>query len=133
MPGPTGRRRPTPGRPTSLPLSPSTGWASRRGVTGRGIWGEPPNQNQAQTVLRRTVELGVNFIDTADAYGPKVSEELIAEALRPYPDDLDVATKVDSTAACLVTIGPAGVVVSSSRRATAPLPERPWATSTNGS
>jgi hypothetical protein len=96
MPGPTGRRRPTPGRPTSLPLSPSTGWASRRGVTGRGIWGEPPNQNQAQTVLRRTVELGVNFIDTADAYGPKVSEELIAEALRPYPDDLDVATRVDS-------------------------------------
>jgi pyridoxine 4-dehydrogenase len=65
-------------------------------ITGRGIWGEPPDRNQARAVLRRAVALGVNFIDTADSYGPKVSEELIAEALRPYPDDLDVATKVDS-------------------------------------
>jgi pyridoxine 4-dehydrogenase len=62
-------------------------------ITGRGIWGEPPDRNQARAVLRRAVELGVNFIDTADAYGPKVSEELIAEALHPYPDDLVVATK----------------------------------------
>jgi len=65
-------------------------------ITGRGIWGEPPDRNQARAVLRRAVELGVNLIDTADAYGPKVSEELIAQVLRPYPDDLDVATKVDS-------------------------------------
>src|SRR5215204_1900763 len=65
-------------------------------VTGRGIWGDPPDRNQARAVLRRAVELGVNFIDTADSYGPKVSEELIAQVLRPYPDDLDVATKVDS-------------------------------------
>jgi pyridoxine 4-dehydrogenase len=62
-------------------------------ITGRGIWGEPTDRNQALAVLRRAVELGVNFIDTADAYGPKVSEELIAEALHPYPDDLVVATK----------------------------------------
>ena len=62
-------------------------------ITGRGIWGEPPDRNQALAVLRRAVELGVNFIDTADIYGPKVSEELIAEALHPYPDDLVVATK----------------------------------------
>jgi aryl-alcohol dehydrogenase-like predicted oxidoreductase len=62
-------------------------------VTGRGIWGEPPSREQAIATLRRVVELGVNFIDTADAYGPGVSEELIAEALHPYPDDLVLATK----------------------------------------
>jgi pyridoxine 4-dehydrogenase len=62
-------------------------------ITGRGIWGEPPDRDQARAVLRRAIELGVNFIDTADAYGPDVSEELIAEALHPYPDDLVVATK----------------------------------------
>jgi pyridoxine 4-dehydrogenase len=62
-------------------------------ITGRGIWGEPPDRDQALAVLRRAVDLGVNFIDTADAYGPNVSEELIAEALHPYPDDLVVATK----------------------------------------
>jgi pyridoxine 4-dehydrogenase len=60
-------------------------------ITGRGIWGEPPSQ--AIAMLRRVVELGVNFIDTADSYGPSVSEELIAEALHPYPDDLVIATK----------------------------------------
>jgi pyridoxine 4-dehydrogenase len=62
-------------------------------ITGRGIWGEPPDRDEAKAVLRRAVELGVNFIDTADSYGPEVSETLIAEALYPYPDDLVIATK----------------------------------------
>jgi aryl-alcohol dehydrogenase-like predicted oxidoreductase len=62
-------------------------------VTGGGIWGDPPDRNEARAVLRRAVELGVNFIDTADSYGPDVSEELIAEALHPYPEDLVIATK----------------------------------------
>jgi pyridoxine 4-dehydrogenase len=62
-------------------------------ITGSGIWGEPPSREQAIATLRRVVELGVNFIDTADSYGPDVSEELIAEALHPYPDDLVIATK----------------------------------------
>jgi pyridoxine 4-dehydrogenase len=62
-------------------------------ITGKGIWGPPPDHDEAIAVLRRAVELGVNLIDTADSYGPDVSEELIAEALSPYPDDLVVATK----------------------------------------
>jgi aryl-alcohol dehydrogenase-like predicted oxidoreductase len=62
-------------------------------ITGRGIWGDPPSREQAIATLRRVVELGVNFIDTADSYGPSVSEELIASALYPYPDDLVLATK----------------------------------------
>jgi pyridoxine 4-dehydrogenase len=62
-------------------------------LTGRGIWGDPPDRDEARAVLRRAVELGVNFIDTADSYGPDVSEELIAEALHPYPEDLVIATK----------------------------------------
>jgi pyridoxine 4-dehydrogenase len=62
-------------------------------ITGDGIWGPPADPEGAIAVLRRAVELGVNFIDTADSYGPNVSEELIAEALAPYPDDLVVATK----------------------------------------
>jgi aryl-alcohol dehydrogenase-like predicted oxidoreductase len=62
-------------------------------ITGRGIWGEPSSRRQAMATLRRVVELGVNFIDTADSYGPAVSEELIAETLHPYPDDLVIATK----------------------------------------
>jgi pyridoxine 4-dehydrogenase len=62
-------------------------------ITGRGIWGDPPDREQAIATLRRVVELGVNFIDTADSYGPEVSEHLIAEALYPYPDDLVIATK----------------------------------------
>jgi pyridoxine 4-dehydrogenase len=62
-------------------------------ITGRGIWGNPPSHDQAIATLRRVVELGVNFIDTADSYGPSVSEELIAEALHPYSDDLVIATK----------------------------------------
>jgi pyridoxine 4-dehydrogenase len=62
-------------------------------ITGHGVWGDPPSRDQAITTLRLVVELGVNFIDTADSYGPDVSEELIAEALYPYPDDLVIATK----------------------------------------
>ena len=62
-------------------------------ITGRGIWGPPPDHDEAIRVLRRAVELGINLIDTADSYGPNVSEELIAEALRPYPEDLVIATK----------------------------------------
>jgi pyridoxine 4-dehydrogenase len=62
-------------------------------ITGQGIWGEPPNRDQAKAALRRAIELNVNFIDTADSYGPEVSENLIAEALYPYPDDLVIATK----------------------------------------
>ena len=66
-------------------------------VTGPGIWGEPKNPQEARSVLRRVIELGVNFIDTADAYGPEVSERLIAEVLRPYPKDLIIATKGGNT------------------------------------
>jgi pyridoxine 4-dehydrogenase len=62
-------------------------------ITGPGIWGEPASIDQAKAVLRRAIELGVNFIDTADSYGPDVSERLIAETLYPYPDDLVIATK----------------------------------------
>lgn len=62
-------------------------------ITGEGIWGPPKNRAAALAVLRRAVEWGVNFIDTADSYGPEVSEELIAEALAPYPKDLVIATK----------------------------------------
>src|SRR4029078_8436283 len=62
-------------------------------ITGEGIWGPPKNRKEALSVLRRAVELGVNFIDTADSYGPNVSEELIAEALHPYPKDLVIAPK----------------------------------------
>jgi pyridoxine 4-dehydrogenase len=62
-------------------------------ITGEGIWGEPPDREAARGVVRRAVELGVNLIDTADSYGPEVSEEIIAEALHPYPDDLVIATK----------------------------------------
>jgi pyridoxine 4-dehydrogenase len=66
-------------------------------ITGRGIWGRPADPEECKRVLRRALELGVNFIDTADAYGPYVSEELIAEALFPYPDDLVIATKAGFT------------------------------------
>src|ERR1700704_3554425 len=62
-------------------------------ITGDGVWGAPKNPAAAIAVLRRAVELGVNFIDTADSYGPNVSEELIAKALAPYPKDLVIATK----------------------------------------
>jgi pyridoxine 4-dehydrogenase len=62
-------------------------------VTGPGIWGDPPEPARAQAALRQAVALDVNFIDTADSYGPEVSETLIAETLYPYPDDLVIATK----------------------------------------
>jgi aryl-alcohol dehydrogenase-like predicted oxidoreductase len=62
-------------------------------ITGPGIWGEPQNPDEAKRVLKRAIELGVNFIDTADSYGPEVSERLIGETLYPYPKDLVIATK----------------------------------------
>jgi pyridoxine 4-dehydrogenase len=62
-------------------------------ITGDGVWGEPADRTEAVRVLRRAVELGINFIDTADSYGPLVSEEIIAEALYPYPTGLVIATK----------------------------------------
>jgi pyridoxine 4-dehydrogenase len=62
-------------------------------ITGLGIWGEPADRAEAIRVLRRAVELGINFIDTADSYGPYVSEEIIAQALHPYPEHLVIATK----------------------------------------
>ena len=62
-------------------------------ITGQGIWGPPRHHDEAIRVLKRTLDLGINFIDTADSYGPHVSEELIAEALYPYPDGLIIGTK----------------------------------------
>jgi pyridoxine 4-dehydrogenase len=62
-------------------------------ITGKGVWGPPADRDAALATLRRAVELGVNFIDTADSYGPYISEDLIAEALSPYPSDLAIATK----------------------------------------
>jgi len=62
-------------------------------ITGAGIWDEPADRDNAKAVLRRTVELGSTFIDTADSYGPETSEILIREALHPYADDVVVATK----------------------------------------
>ena len=62
-------------------------------ITGKGIWGPPKDPAEARKVLKRAVELGINFIDTADAYGPEISENLIAEALHPYPKGLVIATK----------------------------------------
>jgi aryl-alcohol dehydrogenase-like predicted oxidoreductase len=62
-------------------------------ITGEGVWGPPKDKKECLAVLRRTVELGINLIDTAESYGPHVSEELIAEALYPYPDGLVIATK----------------------------------------
>ncbi len=72
-------------------------------LTADGVWGPPTDPDECVRVLRRAYELGVNFIDTADSYGPEVSEELIREALHPYPDDLVIATK-----AGLVRTGPGG-------------------------
>ena len=66
-------------------------------LTGEGVWGDPRDPDEAVRVLRRAVELGVNLIDTADAYGPFVAEELIRKALHPYPDDLVIATKAGLT------------------------------------
>jgi pyridoxine 4-dehydrogenase len=66
-------------------------------LTGPGVWGDPEDRPEAIRVLRRAVELGVNFMDTADSYGPFVAEQLIHEALHPYPDDLVIATKAGFT------------------------------------
>jgi pyridoxine 4-dehydrogenase len=68
-------------------------------LTGEGVWGEPDDPDEAVAVLRRAVESGVNFIDTADSYGPEVAERLIYEALHPYPEDLVIATKAGLTRA----------------------------------
>jgi len=68
-------------------------------LTGKGVWGPPRDHDESIRVLRRAVELGVDFIDTADSYGPFVSEQLIAEALHPYPDGLVIATKAGLTRA----------------------------------
>ena len=62
-------------------------------ITGDGVWGQPKDREEAKRVLKRLPDLGVNLIDTADAYGPEVSENLIAEALHPYPSGLVIATK----------------------------------------
>mgnify|MGYP003829451851 CR=1 FL=1 len=70
-------------------------------ITGPGIWGEPADRDLARSVVRRAVDLGVDFIDTADSYGPAISEEIIAESLHPYPAGLRIATK-----AGLVRSGP---------------------------
>ena len=76
------------------PVNPLNGFGAMR-LTGEEIWiwGRPKDRNRALAVLRRAAELGVNFIDTADSYGPNISEELIVEALFPYPPGLVVATK----------------------------------------
>lgn len=66
-------------------------------LTGEGIWGEPADREECQRVLRRVIDLGINFIDTADSYGPEVSERLIGETLYPYPNDLVIATKAGLT------------------------------------
>src|SRR6478609_3982290 len=66
-------------------------------ITGKGIWGPPRDPDEAIRVLRRAVELGITFIDTADSYGPEVSEQLIREALHPYADDVVIATKAGLT------------------------------------
>jgi aryl-alcohol dehydrogenase-like predicted oxidoreductase len=72
------------------------GFGSMR-LTGRGIWGEPTDRDQCIAVVRRAVESGVQFIDTADSYGPFVAEQIISEALYPYPDDVVIATKAGLT------------------------------------
>ncbi len=68
-------------------------------IPGLGVWGEPRDHDEVIRVLRRAVELGVTFIDTADSYGPGVSERIIREALHPYPEDLVIATKAGLDAA----------------------------------
>jgi len=62
-------------------------------ITGKGIWGDPKDPAECKRVLKRALEIGVNLIDTADSYGPEVSEDLIAEALYPYANGLVIATK----------------------------------------
>ncbi len=85
-------------------------------LTGRGIWGEPEDRGVAKSVLRRAIELGVDFIDTADSYGPYVSEDLIREALHPYPEGLVIATKAGLTRTGPTSGIPSGVPSTSGRR-----------------
>jgi len=87
-------------------------------LTGEGIWGEPRDPEECKRVLRRAVELDVNLIDTADSYGPGVSERLIAEALYPYPSDLVIATKGGLTRSGPNQWHPDGPSASSRRRST---------------
>jgi aryl-alcohol dehydrogenase-like predicted oxidoreductase len=77
-------------------------------LVGEGAWGEPENREEARLILRRAVESGINFIDTADAYGPNVAEELIYEALHPYPADLVIATKGGITRQAPAKAAPVG-------------------------
>jgi len=101
-PDPGSDKAPSPGGTAAAPAGTFTlggdlpvhrmGFGAMR-ITGDGIWGDPDDPDAARALLRRALELGVNFIDTADSYGPRVSERLIAEALHPYPDQLVVATK----------------------------------------
>jgi aryl-alcohol dehydrogenase-like predicted oxidoreductase len=81
-------------------------------LTGRGVWGEPANRTEALAVLRRAVALGMNLIDTADAYGPNVAEELVAEALHPYPKGVVIATKAGFTRAERRRATPAQVAIA---------------------
>jgi len=83
-------------------------------LTGEGIWGWPPDRENAKKILRRAVELGVNFFDTADAYGPETNELLIAEALYPYPKGLIIATKGGNTRPGTMGAGWAAGVLSTS-------------------
>lgn len=77
-------------------------------LVGEGAWGEPENREEARLILRRAVESGINFIDTADAYGPNIAEELIYEALHPYPADLVIATKGGITRQAPAKAAPVG-------------------------
>ncbi len=79
-------------------------------LTGSGVWGPPDDHDGAIAVLRRAVELGVDLIDTADSYGPDVAEELIREALHPYPDGLKIATKAGFTRPGPGAVGASAVV-----------------------
>ena len=88
--------------PTTFVLGPNTPHLNRLGfgamrITGPGVWGEPEDRAEALRTLRRLPALGVNFIDTADSYGPDVSEELIREALHPYGADLLIARSEEHT------------------------------------
>ncbi len=93
-------------------------------ITGPGIWGPPENKEDAIAVLRRAVEEEINFIDTADSYGPEVSEELIAEALYPYPDDLVIATKAGMYRTGPTTASPTGSGPRTAGRNTSSRPAR---------
>ena len=88
-------------------------------ITGAGIWGEPADREVAKQVVRRAVDLGVDFLDTADAYGPDVSEQIIAEALHPYPEGVKIGTKVGLTRQGPDIWTPVGVTSAS-------LEEIPW-------